>query len=198
MIHGAQQMLRRDQPLVATELNVHLSPRYSVELLEQMASLGYVSFLVEEVCGVQMDCRNLVHVPRPLLPSFTRSPAFNLALGSGVVFEVDGNTILQTAFPCCVAGGECCPRGSASPRCCGERVVGDWVRERLTNASRDGTPGLARDLGRGAGVLLRQTPMFFAVSGATNQRWRELQRLAHAASRPRPRRRLARVENNGA
>eukprot|EP00966_Prymnesium_polylepis_P118278 2734707-Prymnesium_polylepis.1 len=77
-----------------------------------------------------MDCRNLLHVPRRLLGRFSRSPAFNLALGAGILFGVDAASIAETAFPCCRAGRECCPRGRGHPRCCGERVVGEWMHER--------------------------------------------------------------------
>ena len=67
VMRGAGQVMARDMPLLVTELNVHASPRYSRELLEHVAALGYASYLVEEVCGVQMDCRNVLHVPRRLL-----------------------------------------------------------------------------------------------------------------------------------
>ena len=50
VIRGGASTLRRDLPIVATELFVHANPAYSVALLALLHDLEYDSFLVEEVC----------------------------------------------------------------------------------------------------------------------------------------------------
>ena len=63
-LHGANATLRRDRPVVVTELNVHGMPELGGRILRHLDGLKYDSFLVEEVTGIRADFRNVIHFPR--------------------------------------------------------------------------------------------------------------------------------------
>ncbi|KAL1519639.1 hypothetical protein AB1Y20_023150 [Prymnesium parvum] len=111
---------------------------YSKRLLQFTSSLGYESFLVEEVCGLRMDCRNILHVPRDHLSALMASPVMTLATASWRVMSVNASSIIEYAYPCCASSSQCCPStsGVASAKkakyehagCCDEKSVTAWLR----------------------------------------------------------------------
>ena len=130
------QMLHRQR---ATGVRPRISPVvYAVDpsftdaLLTFLDGAGFAVFLIEESCGMRMDCRNLLAIPKdgPLLfPSglrraHTPSPTLDIALGARVLVPVDRASITTHAYPCCRHGGECCRTSKAHaeflghPSCC--------------------------------------------------------------------------------
>ena len=110
VLRGSVHTLQRDLPVFTTELFVHANHTYSRELLRYTHRLGYSSFLVDEVCGERMDCRNIIHWP----PSTRWRPIFggatSLVFGAAVkkLIHINESSVLDHAFPCCAQGGACC------------------------------------------------------------------------------------------
>ena len=121
-LKGATLTLQSSRPVVTTELLVHRDPAYTAELLGFMEARAYRSFLVEEVCGAPLDCRNLIHFPVELGPRLLGSPTLDLALSSRVMLPVDARIIPALAYPCCEHGGECCP-DRQHKKCCSTGMV---------------------------------------------------------------------------
>lgn len=141
-LQGAEKTIARDAPIITTELFVHMDHNYSSALVRFMAQRGYRTFLVDEVCGSRMDCRNLIHLPDRWRSRFGGSKVLADARASSQLVPVDEHSVLQFAYPCCARGGRCCPsisteelgtgkslQGSSEPAaCCTEKQV---VREEL-------------------------------------------------------------------
>ena len=137
VLRGGVATLRRDLPVVATELFVHANRSYSSELLAFMNALGYDSYLIDEVCAYRMDCRNLLHWPRARrgLLEYAAAP-MSIARAAYRLFPVDAKSVLDYAFPCCEPGGACCPTNSAATDrkgvriatvCCSAARVHQWL-----------------------------------------------------------------------
>ena len=90
--------------------------------------------MIEEACGMRMDCRNLLALPRGLGRS---SNTLELARASKVLLKVDTDTLAHHAYPCCREGGGCCPMGSRGardvghPSCCSWNTVRGFLRRTL-------------------------------------------------------------------
>ena len=125
VLRGSMATLTRDQPLFSVELDVQQNHSYSKELLGIIHDAGYRAVLIEEVCGVNMDCRNILALPRSRSALFADSPTLNLAYAAGHLVPVDGTSVLQHAYPCCGPGRACC-RSARS--CCTASTVDDWFR----------------------------------------------------------------------
>ena len=136
VLRGAVATVRRDLPVVATELFVHANHSYSGALLAFMDELGYDSYLIDEVCAYRMDCRNLIHWPRARRGVLEHAAAMSLARASYRLFPVNARSVLNYAFPCCATGGACCPSDSAQTDrkgvrlatvCCSAARVHQWI-----------------------------------------------------------------------
>ena len=100
VVRGATATLRRDQPLVTTEVEVHKDAAYTASLLREMRQLGYASFVIEELCGwPRADCRNLLHVPHSRSAALARSPTLDLLSAAQKLFRVDEHSIATHAYP---------------------------------------------------------------------------------------------------
>jgi hypothetical protein len=124
-LRGARRLLARDAPVISFELHVHVNRTAAGELLNLVSSLGYDSFLVEEICGMRADCRNFLAIPRRRERAFAGSPTLDLATLGKTLFPVDATTISAHAFPCCARGGACCP---GHQHCCTHWAVEQWMR----------------------------------------------------------------------
>lgn len=113
---------------------MHKSPSRSRALLQLLSSLGYDAYMVEEICGMRADCRNLLCVPRTRHAALVGSDAMDAALQSRAIFPVDSQTVGRYAFPCCRRGAYCCNGRS----CCAHFKVHAYLNERLLNGSLDG------------------------------------------------------------
>lgn len=130
VLRGATATILRDAPVVTTELFVHANASYTRELMNYVSeTLQYDSYLVEEVCGLRMDCRNLLHVPRRRAGILNANPILGLAAASWKLFRVNEHTVSEHAFPCCSAGRACCSN-ALSKTCCNEAVVQQWLNQR--------------------------------------------------------------------
>jgi FkbM family methyltransferase len=152
VFRGARAVLARDQPLIAFELQVHRNIGFTIELLGFITAAGYDSFLVEEPCGVHMDCRNIISFPRSRRLEFADSPTLHLASVSSALQAVNVNTIAAKAFPCCARGGQCCP---ARGGCCTFGLVHEWLEQQGT------APPFSRASWTSNSKLLFRQPRFF-------------------------------------
>ena len=173
VLRGAMATLTRDQPLFSVELDVQQNHTYSKELLSIIHDAGYRAVLIEEVCGVNLDCRNILALPRSRSALFADSPTLNLAYAAGRLVPVDEGSVLQHAYPCCEPGRACC-RSARS--CCTASAVDNWLRLRNLPPRRDVGPwkGYLRN-----DVAHRTDVSVNAVGGVSSER-----RLAQAAKSP--------------
>lgn len=138
-LHGATAAIRASRPVLAVELFVHQPGERAVSLLRYLErELGYRAFVVEEVCGINHDCRNLLCLPAAAHDEarFAGSPILGLAFASRALLPVSAATIATHAFPCCQLGGACCSTDAAY-----NRNAHDWERAKLERR-RDGRPTL--------------------------------------------------------
>lgn len=133
-LEGAAHTLRRDAPIVATEVAVHRWPSITRRVLEMMAAADYASFLVEEIAGQRADIRNLLHLPRRRWDAFAQSShVLTVALASHSLVAVDASSIEQFAFPCCRRGAECC----SDARCCSHTSVQRFLHRAVVRGGED-------------------------------------------------------------
>ena len=138
VLRGAEAVIARDQPIITTEVMVHSVRNETVEgPLRWLKARGYDSFLIDEICGMRADFRNLLHLPRTR--SFLGSSTLDLAVAARALVAVDGNTIRNYAFPCCEPGGGCCPlsRGRPAGSCCAHWRVHAWLVEQAKAGAID-------------------------------------------------------------
>jgi FkbM family methyltransferase len=139
VLRGARAIIMRDRPLFSTELHVHEDADRSRALLNEIKSLGYASYLIEEVAGSRADIRNLLNIPHERTQSLRGSHILDLAAQSRRLFAVDSNTIMDFAYPCCARGGPCCPimDGGRTPSCCSHWRVSQWMTRVLNRGGAD-------------------------------------------------------------
>ena len=136
VLRGAERVIRRDRPVIVTELAVHASHTYSRALIESVRRLDYSSFVIEEITGVRADLRNVLHLPREQHARFATCSALNVAVTTHALQAVTPETITAHAFPCCVVGASCCPPGNkARVQCCAHWRVHEWMRAALHNGT---------------------------------------------------------------
>lgn len=66
VLAGANRTLRQDRPVFTVEVGDRRDA--NSKLLAMIASLGYRTYLVNEQCGYNLDCRNLICFPLERLP----------------------------------------------------------------------------------------------------------------------------------
>ena len=110
MVRGMSQTIQKSSPIFSVEVHVHYDRDFTAQLLSFIQSLGYASFLVEEPCGMRMDCRNILALPRKsaIARDTQLSHTLTIALRSRTLVRVDNRSIFDQAYPCCVDGGACC------------------------------------------------------------------------------------------
>lgn len=119
---GGESIIRRDLPIFTVELVVHKDANYTTSLLDFMSHhLEYDVLLVEEECGLPLDCRNLMAIPRRranlLAAILTRLDAFSR---NGTITLVNSSTIVNFAYPCCRSHAACCTNARS---CCTPSTV---------------------------------------------------------------------------
>lgn len=143
---GGRRALKRDMPLLTLEVHVHQNASYTRSLLLEVAGLGYDCYLVEEICGLRADCRNLICIPHARQQNFMGSPILDLATASRKIFQVDADAMAAHAYPCCASGGACCLRGPRHRHCCTKETVAAWLRSTRRDANDSAVlTGLQRD-----------------------------------------------------
>lgn len=126
VLAGAARTVARDQPVLTTELTVHKHPERTRSLLALMERWGYDTLLVEEIAGNRVDIRNCIHLPRSRRRQVINSNTLDLGVASRALIAVTADSVNRTAFPCCAAGGECCPRANEF-ECCSHGAVHAWM-----------------------------------------------------------------------
>jgi hypothetical protein len=131
VLQGGGAVIARDKPLIVTEVTTHRKGGKPARLLlAQLDSLGYASWMIEELAGSRADTRNLLNVPRSLIPSLRGSNVLDLAIASRSLIAIDAATVGRHAFPCCAPGAECCPRTGRNRlvnSCCAHFRVNAWM-----------------------------------------------------------------------
>jgi FkbM family methyltransferase len=141
VLRGTKETLSRHMPIVIAEVHVHMQPARTQALIRFLASHRYEVFLVEEICGMRADCRNLLCIHRGVRQSFRGSDVLDMAIASRSLYAVDTTSIKHHAFPCCVRGGECCPAGRGPkrlwPGCCSHAHVHRWLSRQIATGGQD-------------------------------------------------------------
>ena len=175
VLRGARATILRDRPLFTVEVHVHNKPNTTRALLREIRELGYVSFLVEEQCGVPVDCRNLINMPKKgLSDHFVKSATLDLATATGVLFAVTEGSIASHAYaPVCAPGGTCCPNGpgdedraikrggARAAGCCFNMCVQTWMK---TLPPAEARRHAHRAFSNKAGALRSLFPMHYPKS----------------------------------
>mmetsp|Transcript_38720 Transcript_38720/g.106925 ORF Transcript_38720/g.106925 Transcript_38720/m.106925 type:complete len:153 (-) Transcript_38720:50-508(-) len=90
--------------------------------------------MVEEICGMRADCRNLLCVPRSRHGSLVASDSLDAALQSRAIFPVDSESVGAYAFPCCRRGAYCCSGRS----CCAQWKVHAYLNKGMRSGTLSG------------------------------------------------------------
>ena len=136
---GGEATIRRDAPIFTVEVMVHKSAAFTERLLAFIERLGYDVLLVEEECGLPLDCRNLVAIPRQqpgLLPLVLGLLVDDVRLERVVL--VNSSNIFRRAYPCCRSGESCCRSPGA---CCTYQTVRQGQRLSLNQRHRGPADG---------------------------------------------------------
>jgi FkbM family methyltransferase len=129
VLHGAHTILLRDQPVLTVELTVHKYPMRTRSLLALLDSMGYDTLMVDEIAGNRCDIRNVLCLPRSRRQMQVNSNVLDLGVASRALLFVSPDTVNRTAFPCCVAGGACCP--DPEDGCCSHGAVHEWMNKAI-------------------------------------------------------------------
>ena len=136
VLMGAKDTIRRDRPVFTVETFVHNHPDLTLRLMRTIRSFGYQSYMVEEQCGLPVDCRNIINIPHELLRSFVKSPTLDLASTVRAFFPVSADNIARQVYAdVCTSGARCCvagPVNSFRPKwwnssCCNRACVNQWL-----------------------------------------------------------------------
>lgn len=115
VLQGAQGVIRRDQPIFSIEVHMHKDQAFTGRLLDFVNGLGYHAYLVDEVCGLRVDCRNLLCLPASRMAVLKHSHTLLLAQASRRLIPIGATSFRSLAFPCCAPGGGCkCTRKSVT------------------------------------------------------------------------------------
>ena len=136
VLQGGLDTLLRDTPLLTVEVHVHLAPLRTRALLRLLATHRYECFIVEEICGLRADCRNLLCVHRGNRHRLRGSDTLDLGVASRALLPVDAGSISAHAFPCCARGAACCDH-SLRRGCCSHARVHRWLSQHVAAAGAD-------------------------------------------------------------
>ena len=134
VMRGATRVVARDAPILTTEASVQRQPGAARSLLRLLDRLGYDSFLVEEIAGMQADVRNILHIPRARRAQLRGSHILDLAVASRSLLAVTPENIQDLAYPCCRPGDVCCPN---KWRCCSHGLVHQWLSSVIQKGGHD-------------------------------------------------------------
>lgn len=120
------------RPLLTVELHVHDNRSFTIELMDTLSQMNYLVLLVEEVCGVRYDCRNLIALPQERSRELYTSHVLRVAAASERIFLVNRKNIVEHAFPIpCARRGPCC--NSDENHCCRHNCVSKWITREMQN-----------------------------------------------------------------
>jgi len=73
LLRGAVSVISRDRPIYTLEAGLE-DTSFVRSLLKEVETLGYRVLMVPEQCGLKVDCRNLICVPREQFHAFWKLP----------------------------------------------------------------------------------------------------------------------------
>jgi len=109
-LRGAVATVKRDRPVFTAELHVHQDRKYTRDLVSFVEALDYEIYVVDEICGVRIDCRNLLCVPQ----EFVASAALKNAVATGAARRADKDDVFAStpaSVPDLVKARSCDGRG---------------------------------------------------------------------------------------
>lgn len=86
LIKGGVKIITKHLPLFSYE--VHLKTPIARSTIEEVEKVGYVSYMVNELCGVRQDCRNLLAFPVKDITRYKKSTILNLAVHSKALVRI--------------------------------------------------------------------------------------------------------------
>lgn len=98
VLKGASEILKSDRPIVVIEVFVTLKrARHMYTIFDIFKRAKYALFVVDEWCGFEMECRNIMCIPREQLSRLliAESPILDLAAASGRLQPVRNDTIFN-------------------------------------------------------------------------------------------------------
>jgi FkbM family methyltransferase len=63
VLQGANKVINKYQPVFSIEIHVVENKEFTVELIKYAENFGYHIYMVNEVCGMRVDCRNFICFP---------------------------------------------------------------------------------------------------------------------------------------
>mmetsp|Transcript_21474 Transcript_21474/g.32770 ORF Transcript_21474/g.32770 Transcript_21474/m.32770 type:complete len:414 (+) Transcript_21474:22-1263(+) len=131
VLRGGRKSIEAYSPIFTIEVRVYEDEQYTRQLVQFIYELGYDAYLVNEVCGIRMDFRNILAFPRKRSKVLEYSDTFNLLMAGNLVVRVDPESIFDWVYPCCKLGGECCPSGDPNGKeCCMQKMVELWLKRK--------------------------------------------------------------------
>mgnify|MGYP003385327692 CR=1 FL=1 len=96
-LQGARQIITQHKPVFSIEIHVVESKDFTLEIVKYVEELGYYLYMVNEVCGMRVDCRNFICFPfqaSHLEPGPIR-PMLDLAHRTGTLVKVTQTDIFD-------------------------------------------------------------------------------------------------------
>uniref|UniRef100_A0A7S0IP23 Uncharacterized protein n=1 Tax=Calcidiscus leptoporus TaxID=127549 RepID=A0A7S0IP23_9EUKA len=93
---GARRAIGRDRPFLTAE--VHLGVPTAREVVSLLDSFNYTSFVVQEVCGMSINCRNLLSIPNEDIARVRGSPTLDLAVRGEMLVAANATLIGGAAY----------------------------------------------------------------------------------------------------
>ena len=91
LMKGGPNILKFAQPIFTFE--VHLNTSLALECIEFAEKNSYKVFLVNEICGIRDDCRNMLAIPSEGHQDLLLSPTFELACKSRLVIPINAENL---------------------------------------------------------------------------------------------------------
>jgi len=126
VVHGAWHTLRLHRPVITVEMFVNRALKQGQQLLRLIAEAVYDCFLVEEPCGLPLDCRNVICVPTERTVSFLKLPVVQDAERAHQITSVHSSSLARHGYPVCVKAAPCCPK-NVFGSCCFPACVSKWL-----------------------------------------------------------------------
>lgn len=99
VLQGAHKVITQHQPVFSIEIHVVEKKDFTVELIRYAEDFGYSIFMVNEVCGMRVDCRNFLCFP-PSTPHVETAgspihPVLDLATRTNTMIPVTHATVFD-------------------------------------------------------------------------------------------------------
>lgn len=90
LLIGGNNVISRDRPVFSVEVHYMRQEGTRIDSLsDHIKHLNYTSYVIHEVCGHGMDCRNILCLPDELLHELAYVPILDVAIRSGIMVETE-------------------------------------------------------------------------------------------------------------